>query len=136
MTGRTIFITGGAGFIGSHVAETFLGRGYEVVVIDDLSTGSERNIPASAEFEKVDIVDQDAVARVFSSFRPKVVCHLAAQSSVFSSDPSAMNTWQPIAASTTVPAGAHSVSVRLSVLKPVGQSSAEALFDDVLVTSP
>jgi UDP-glucose 4-epimerase len=79
--GRAV-VTGGAGFIGSHVAETFLGRGYEVVVIDDLSTGSERNIPAAAEFEKVDIVDQDAVARVFSSFRPKVVCHLAAQSSV------------------------------------------------------
>jgi UDP-glucose 4-epimerase len=75
-------VTGGAGFIGSHVAEAFLARDYEVVVVDDLSTGFERNVPAAAVLERVDIVDEAALARVFSSFSPNVVCHLAAQSSV------------------------------------------------------
>jgi UDP-glucose 4-epimerase len=79
---RRVLVTGGAGFIGSHVADAFLARDDEVVVIDDLSTGSERNVPAAAEFERIDIVDEAAVARVFSSARPTVVCHLAAQASV------------------------------------------------------
>ena len=79
---RRVVVTGGAGFIGSHVADAFLSRDYQVVVIDDLSTGSESNIPTAAEFERIDIVDGDAVARVLATFRPNVVCHLAAQSSV------------------------------------------------------
>jgi UDP-glucose 4-epimerase len=79
---RRVVVTGGAGFIGSHVAEAFLARDYEVVVLDDLSTGSERNVPAAAVLERVDIVEEAAIAGVFSSFRPSVVCHLAAQSSV------------------------------------------------------
>jgi len=79
---RRVVVTGGAGFIGSHVVEAFLARDYEVVVIDDLSTGSERNVPPAAELERVDIVEATAVARVFASFRPTVVCHLAAQASV------------------------------------------------------
>src|ERR1700677_4511930 len=77
-----VVITGGAGFIGSHVADAFLARGYEVVVIDDLSTGSMHNVPAGAELEQIDIVDGAAVAGVLSSFRPSAVCHLAAQASV------------------------------------------------------
>src|SRR5271154_1636979 len=79
---RRVVVTGGAGFIGPHVVEAFLARDYEVVVIDDLSTGSERNVPPAAELERVDIVEATAVARVFASFRPTVVCHLAAQASV------------------------------------------------------
>jgi UDP-glucose 4-epimerase len=79
---RRVMVTGGAGFIGSHVADAFLARDYEVVVIDDLSAGSEDNVPAAAEFERIDIVDEGALARVFSSFRPVAVCHLAAQASV------------------------------------------------------
>jgi UDP-glucose 4-epimerase len=79
---RRVVVTGGAGFIGSHVADAFLARDHEVVVIDDLSTGSQANVPAAAAFERVDIVDQAAVAGVFSSFRPTAVCHLAAQASV------------------------------------------------------
>src|SRR5262249_11760330 len=72
----------GAGFIGSHVADAFLARDYEVVVIDDLSTGSERNVPTAAAYERIDILDEAALARVVSSFRPAAVCHLAAQASV------------------------------------------------------
>jgi UDP-glucose 4-epimerase len=76
-----VLVTGGAGFVGSHVADAFLARGDEVLVVDDLSTGSEDNIPASAAFERVDIVDAPALEQAFS-FEPQVVCHLAAQASV------------------------------------------------------
>jgi UDP-glucose 4-epimerase len=78
-------VTGGAGFVGSHVADAFLTRNYGVVVIDDLSSGSEGNIPTAAEFERIDIVDETALARVVSSLRPSAVCHLAAQASVTAS---------------------------------------------------
>jgi UDP-glucose 4-epimerase len=82
---RRIAVTGGAGFIGSHVADAFLARGYEVLVIDDLSAGSERNVPLAAQFERIDIVDRRALADVLASFRPAAVCHLAAQASVTAS---------------------------------------------------
>jgi UDP-glucose 4-epimerase len=76
-----VIVTGGAGFIGSYVAETFLARGDDVVVVDDLSTGSERNVPARAQLERVDITDADALAGAFAG-GADVVCHLAAQASV------------------------------------------------------
>jgi UDP-glucose 4-epimerase len=77
-----VVVTGGAGFIGSHVAEAFLARGDDVLVIDDLSAGREANVPAGAAFERVDIVEADALGRAFDSFAPTLVCHLAAQMSV------------------------------------------------------
>jgi len=76
-----VLVTGGAGFVGSHVADAFVARGDQVLVVDDLSTGHEDNVPERAELERVDIVDT-ALAGVFSSFSPKLVCHLAAQASV------------------------------------------------------
>src|SRR5262245_49260 len=76
-----VLVTGGAGFVGSHVVEAFLARGDEVHVVDDLSTGSRENVPASASFEQVDIVDADALGAAVA-FAPEVVCHLAAQASV------------------------------------------------------
>ncbi len=57
MPARRVIVTGGAGFIGSHVADAFLARGYEVLVIDDLSAGSEANVPTAARLEQLDIVD-------------------------------------------------------------------------------
>jgi UDP-glucose 4-epimerase len=80
--GKRAVITGGAGFIGSHVIDLFLDEGYDVVAIDDLSTGSEANVAEQARLEQLDIVDAAGVERVISSFRPGVVCHLAAQASV------------------------------------------------------
>jgi len=73
-------VTGGAGFIGSHVAEAFLERGYDVAVVDDLSAGRESNVPEGAELARVDITDADALGRAFDGVN--VVCHLAAQASV------------------------------------------------------
>jgi UDP-glucose 4-epimerase len=75
-------VTGGAGFIGSHVADTLLEHGYAVLVLDDLSSGDVANVPSQASFERVDITDGEALARAFASFRPEVVAHLAAQASV------------------------------------------------------
>jgi UDP-glucose 4-epimerase len=73
-------VTGGAGFIGSHVADAFLERGYEVVVVDDLSTGKRENVPEGAELAEVDITEADALAPPLEG--ADVVCHLAAQASV------------------------------------------------------
>jgi UDP-glucose 4-epimerase len=79
---RRVAVTGGAGFIGSHVADTFLARGYEVLVLDDLSAGSEQNVPAAASFVRLDIRDRPALADALGAFAPSAVCHLAAQASV------------------------------------------------------
>jgi UDP-glucose 4-epimerase len=75
-------VTGGAGFIGSHVCDRFIAGGYEVVAMDDLSTGRRENVTSRAELEVVDIVDSALVARVVEQFAPTIVCHLAAQASV------------------------------------------------------
>jgi len=77
-----VLVTGGAGFIGSHVTEAFLGRGDEVLVLDDLSSGTRENIPAGATLTEVDVADGDRIRETFQDFRPAFVCHLAAQASV------------------------------------------------------
>jgi len=74
-----ILVTGGAGFIGSHVVEALLARGDEVHVLDDLSKGRRENIAAGAELHVADIRDPD---EVFDSVRPRAVVHLAAQADV------------------------------------------------------
>jgi UDP-glucose 4-epimerase len=75
-------VTGGAGFVGSHVVDLLLSEGYDVVAIDDLSTGRESNVASDARLEQLDIVDAGRVEQVISEFRPSIVCHLAAQASV------------------------------------------------------
>lgn len=72
-------VTGGAGFIGSHVVEALLARGDEVHVLDDLSKGKPENVPAGAVLHVADIRDPDAV---FDVVRPEAVLHLAAQADV------------------------------------------------------
>ncbi|MEO1174479.1 MAG: NAD-dependent epimerase/dehydratase family protein, partial [Myxococcota bacterium] len=76
-----IIVTGGAGFIGSHVAEAALAEGHEVVVLDDLSGGKEGNVPSGATLEPVDIRTEKAV-EVITNFRPQAVFHHAAQMDV------------------------------------------------------
>jgi UDP-glucose 4-epimerase len=73
-----VLVTGGAGFIGSNVADGFIAQGHEVVVVDDLSTGFARNVPPQAAFYQVDIRD-DALQEVFQKEKPDVVDHHAAQ---------------------------------------------------------
>lgn len=62
--GGRVLVAGGAGFIGSHIAEAYLSAGWEVEIIDDLSRGSERNVPAGARFLRADIRSAEARARV------------------------------------------------------------------------
>ena len=76
-----VVVTGGAGFIGSHVAEAFASRGDEVLVVDDLSTGDKANVPDGVAFEQLDIADAAALERAFAA-GADLVCHLAAQASV------------------------------------------------------
>lgn len=77
-----VLVTGGAGFIGSHVVDALLERGHEVTVLDDLSTGSRRNLAAGAAFEEIDLRDRARVHGLVARLRPDVVCHQAAQTSV------------------------------------------------------
>ncbi len=76
-----ILITGGAGFIGSNVADRYLELGHEVVIVDNLITGKPENVPSSAEFYEMDICDQN-LADLFVKEKPDVVNHHAAQMDV------------------------------------------------------
>jgi UDP-glucose 4-epimerase len=78
-------VTGGAGFIGSHVVDALLERGCAVTVVDDLSAGEAARVPGGAELRTVDIVEAPALAAVFDEVRPEAVYHLAAQASVVAS---------------------------------------------------
>ena len=75
-------VTGGAGFIGSHVVDALVARGDEVVVLDDLSHGKQENVNPGAELVVADIRDQAAVQSVFGEARPEACLHLAAQADV------------------------------------------------------
>ena len=77
-----ILVTGGAGFIGSHVVDAYIAAGHEVAVLDDFSTGSEDNVNTAATVYRVDLRDQPKVASAVSAFRPELVNHHAAQSEV------------------------------------------------------
>jgi UDP-glucose 4-epimerase len=76
-----VLVTGGAGFIGSHVVDAFLADGHDVAVVDDLSTGRARNLNPRARFYKLDIRDP-GLAAVFEQERPEIVDHHAAQMDV------------------------------------------------------
>jgi UDP-glucose 4-epimerase len=77
MSGR-VLVTGGAGFIGSHIAEAYLAAGWEVVVLDDLSRGHQRNIPSGARFVKADVRTPEA-RKVLADGGFTVLNHHAAQ---------------------------------------------------------
>jgi|688.fasta_scaffold161984_4 UDP-glucose 4-epimerase len=77
-----IVVTGGAGFIGSHVVDGLLEAGHRVIVVDALSSGARDNLPHATEIHLIDIVDREAIAALFEKERPDAVCHQAAQISV------------------------------------------------------
>ncbi|MGB9598921.1 MAG: NAD-dependent epimerase/dehydratase family protein [Myxococcota bacterium] len=74
-----VLLTGGAGFIGSNVADAYIERGFDVIILDNLTTGKEKNINKKAKFIKADIRDFDTVLKVVKDFRPEIVNHHAAQ---------------------------------------------------------
>ena len=76
-----VLVTGGAGFIGSHVVDLFVSKGYEVVIVDDLSTGRVSNLNPAAKFYKIDIRDPK-LRDIFDAERPDYISHHAAQMDV------------------------------------------------------
>lgn len=76
-----ILVTGGAGFIGSHLVDAFVNEGHDVVVVDDLSSGRRENINSRARFHQVD-VQAPEIADIMARERPEVLCHHAAQMDV------------------------------------------------------
>jgi UDP-glucose 4-epimerase len=79
-----VLLTGGAGFIGGHLAEALVARGDDIVVLDDLSTGDRANVPDRATLVEGDVADAGAVAAVFEE-RYDAVLHVAGQASIFRS---------------------------------------------------
>src|SRR5687768_1693159 len=75
---QTVIVTGGAGFIGSNVAQHCLDLGFNVIVIDDLSGGFIDNVPEGCIFENCSILDMERMESIFASYRPEYVYHLAA----------------------------------------------------------
>ncbi len=76
-----VLVTGGAGFIGSHIVEMLIDEGYEIVIVDNLSSGYERNIHEKATFYNLDIQDNE-LESVIVKEKPDYVCHQAAQKDV------------------------------------------------------
>src|ERR1700737_2429607 len=115
MTKRAI-VTGGAGFIGSHVVDGLLAQGTEVTVVDDLSTGDARRVASEAELRQLDIVELPALLAVVEEVKPEVIFHLAAQASVV--------------ASVENPGRDCDVNVKgtLNVLEAAGRSGAPVVF--------
>ena len=81
---RKALVTGGAGFIGSHLVDRLIGEGYSVAIIDDLSAGNLRNLNPAATFYHADIT-HSSVDEIFSREQPDLLFHLAARVSVTSS---------------------------------------------------
>jgi UDP-glucose 4-epimerase len=78
-------ITGGAGFIGSHLAESLIARDYRVTVVDDLSSGDAARVAGEADLRRIDIVDRAALDAVVDEVAPRAIFHLAAQEGVTAS---------------------------------------------------
>ena len=81
---QTVIVTGGAGFIGSHLCDRLINEGYRTIIIDNLTNGKEEYINHDAEFYKTNICD-DVVESIFIKNKPNVIFHLAAHNSVVKS---------------------------------------------------
>ncbi|MCB9802587.1 NAD-dependent epimerase/dehydratase family protein [Candidatus Nomurabacteria bacterium] len=76
-----ILVSGGAGFIGSHLVDSLIKNNHQVLIVDDLSTGLEKNLNPSAKFEKISIISPD-LDQAVKNFQPEAIYHLAAQKNV------------------------------------------------------
>jgi UDP-glucose 4-epimerase len=74
-----VIVTGGAGFIGSHLADAFLARDDDLTVIDDLSSGRHGRLDSRASLHKASVADAGSLTEIVSSVKPELICHLAAQ---------------------------------------------------------
>lgn len=80
-----ILVTGGAGFIGSHLVDAYLSEGFEVAILDNFATGLQTNINSKAKFYEVDLTDQVATQKAVAHFKPEVINHHAAHLSIYES---------------------------------------------------
>lgn len=78
---RHVLVTGGAGFIGSHLVDSLLDRDFSVTVLDNLNTGQRHNVAEAANFIEGDVRNSEDIARAFDQ-TPDIVCHLAGQASI------------------------------------------------------
>ena len=123
-----VLVTGGAGFIGSHVIDELRRRNHEPVVFDDLSSGKRGNLPDGVPLHEGDIRDNQRLSAVFDETRPDAVCHLAAQVSV------SRSVREPAFDAAVNVLGTLNVlsqSARLGVKRVVFSSSGGALYGDV-----
>jgi UDP-glucose 4-epimerase len=127
-------VTGGAGFIGSHIVDGLLARGDQVHVVDNLSTGRRANLAAAfsagATLHELDVCDGEGVRRLFDTARPEVVFHLAAQIDVRRS------VAQPVADATANVLGTITVleaARRYGVRRVVNSSTGGGLYGDASV---
>jgi len=77
-----VLVTGGAGFIGSHVADELLRAGHRVVIADNLHTGRRENVPSGAVFYEADICDEKMLAEIFEKKHIEAISHQAARANV------------------------------------------------------
>lgn len=75
---KHVLVTGGAGFIGSHVVDALIAAGHQVSIVDNLSTGSESNVNPAAKLYTVDITDRAAITNLIATLRPDIINHHAA----------------------------------------------------------
>ena len=123
-----ILVTGGAGFIGSHIVDGLVAAGHEPFVIDDLSSGRRENLPSHVPLFVDDIRDERRLAEIFDEARPALVCHQAAQMSV------SRSVREPVFDAEVNILGLLRVlheSIRVGVRRVVFSSSGGALYGDV-----
>ncbi len=89
-----ILVTGGAGFIGSNLIDSFISQNYDVSVLDNLSSGSINNINTKAVFHKISIEEKDKIFKLFSEDKFEIVFHLAAVPAISSSREKALKEFQ------------------------------------------
>jgi len=129
---ETILVTGGAGFIGSHVVDTLLEAGYSVAVVDDLHTGKRENVNPAARFHLVDIRAAEALEQVFAAERPAYVVHEAAWADVRGSlaDPAGYAGVNVLGTLNLLEAARRSGGSRDPVRKIVFASTGGAIYGD------
>ncbi|MBI5390612.1 SDR family oxidoreductase [Candidatus Woesearchaeota archaeon] len=77
-----ILVTGGAGFIGSHIVDSYVKAGHDVAIIDNLATGKKENLNSKAKFYKADLTNKIEIQKILLKEKPDVINHQAAESSV------------------------------------------------------
>jgi len=90
-----IMVTGGAGYIGSHVVKALVDEKYEVAVIDNLSTGHRSSLPEGIPFYRIDLMEENKLRQVFAELQPAAVMHFAAKSIVPESVKDPLGTFHP-----------------------------------------